>query len=435
MTKTPSSKVSLLTLALPHHAAYISSAEEMLLQASEFDLDYYTIKGKMTPVVGNSWSYEEELTSIAFGDEPIVKPAAPSSVKTTSSGSGRHQSISELTAVAALDQSVRDLILDTIATDIKLNLPDNNNGAYSFGKQIARLAQLAHVAERVEAENGVTTANSKNTTGTGTSARRTYALLQMYLTMWLTGDDGSSGSLVYDASLGGIISKEGMKDPYSDFGNGRYNDHHFHAGYVLYAAAILGRRNPQFISQYGSYIDAIFYDVAHSSNSAIKNGKRDDGYFPLARHKSWFDGHSFASGLFPFADGKSQESSSEATNCYYGAYLWAKVRWGATADGIKIVNFARLLLATELTGAKTYWHMVPSDDASTRRLANSTATSHSWQPPHAYNSIFEKNYMVGNLGMTDATCTTWFGTENIYVHLINFMPVTAITSELFDRGK
>ena len=59
-------------------------------------------------------------------------------------------------------------------------------------------------------------------------------------------------------------------------------------------------------------------------------------FFPPARHKSWFDGHSFASGLFPFADGKSQESSSEAANCYYGAYLWARVRWDG--DGTAIVD-------------------------------------------------------------------------------------------------
>lgn len=196
---------------------------------------------------------------------------------------------------------------------------------------------------------------------------------------------------------------------------------------------MLGRRSPHFISQYGSYIDAIFYDVAHNSNAIIKNDKKDDSFFPFARHKAWFDGHSYASGLFPFADGKSQESSSEATNCYYGAYLWSKVRWGGSTDGSKLVNFARLLLATELTGAKTYWHMVPQlesgvQSAGSRRLLNS------WQPPHAYNSMFEQNYMVGNLGMTDVTCTTWFGTETIYVHLINFMPVTAITSELFDKG-
>jgi len=38
---------------------------------------------------------------------------------------------------------------------------------------------------------------------------------------------------------------------------------------------------------------------------------------------------------------------------------------------------------------------------------------------------------VGNLGMLDALCSTWFGTENLYVHMINFIPVTSITGELF----
>ena len=133
--------------------------------------------------------------------------------------------------------------------------------------------------------------------------------------------------------------------------------------------------------------------------------------------------------MFPFADGKSQESSSEATNCYFSAYLWSKVRWGGSPDGDKIVNYARLLLATEITGAKTYWHMTP-------RSTNKTTTPASGLSllPVPYNSIFQQNYMVGNLGMTDATATTWFGTEPVYVHLINFMPVTAVTAELFDKA-
>ena len=42
--------------------------------------------------------------------------------------------------------------------------------------------------------------------------------------------------------------------------------------------------------------------------------------FPLARHKDFFDGHSWASGLFQQANGKGQESSSEATNAYYGTH-------------------------------------------------------------------------------------------------------------------
>ena len=149
----------------------------------------------------------------------------------------------------------------------------------------------------------------------------------------------------------------------------------------------------------------------------------------MARHKSWFDGHSFASGLFPFANGKSQESSSEATNCYFGAYLWSKVRWAGSSDGDKIVDYAKLLLATEITGAKTYWHMTPT---SIGKTAASPTDSNLLPVP--YNTIFQQNYMVGNLGMTDVTSTTWFGTDPVYVHLINFMPVTAISEELFDKG-
>lgn len=222
---SPSSKVSLLMLSLPHHAASISSADEMLLQSTEFDLIYRSIKGRMTPIVGNSWSYEEELTTIGFGDEPIAKPSPSASIETkTKTTLNRHQTTSEFTAVAALDQSIRDLILQTVDSDVEMNLPDIANGAYGFGKQIARLAQLAHIAERVETENAITNPQNRSTpssSSVGAQARRAYALLEMYLTMWLAGDDGS-GRLAYDANLGGILSKEGMKDLFSDFGNGRF---------------------------------------------------------------------------------------------------------------------------------------------------------------------------------------------------------------------
>ncbi|KAL3788862.1 LOW QUALITY PROTEIN: hypothetical protein ACHAW5_009219 [Stephanodiscus triporus] len=464
---SPSTNVPLLMLALPHHAASISSAEALLLRRDDFDLTYHSIKGQMVPVVGNTWSYEEELTSIGFGNDPM--PSSSLSATGTSATS-QHYSNHESTAISALDQSIRDLILNTVESDLKVNLPDLSSGAYSFGKQIARLAQLAHIAEVVGAANMIeidtevnriknkteidldqspisssmpppldtapskssspdarttTTTTTTTTTATTGAAARAFALLEKYLIMWLAG--GSDERLVYDAQLGGILSKVGTEDINADFGNGRYNDHHFHYGYVLFASAILGRANPQFVSQYGLFVDALFYDVAH-------NGFGNDNiFFPLARHKSWFDGHSFASGLFPFADGKSQESSSEAVNCYYGAYLWSRVRWGGKSDR-KMVDYARLLLATEMTGAKTYWHMMPPEEIKSGEGNDSTSASSDGAAPVAYNPLFRKNFMVGNLGMTDVTCTTWFGTENIYVHLINFMPVTPMTSELFDKG-
>ena len=428
---SPSTNVQLLMLALPHHAISISSADELLLRPDDFDLYYHCIKGRLVPIVGNTWSYEEELTSVGFGNDP--KPVS-------TSAANRRSLIQEPLAISALDQSIRDLILKTVQSDLKINLPDLNGGAYSFGKQIARLAQLAHIAEVVDAANlriidaevhsiknittkdtnqspdvvgGIVVGSSETKSGT---TRRAYALLEKYLTMWLGDDFGQS--LVYDAQLGGILSKVGTADINADFGNSRFNDHHFHYGYVLYASAILGRAKPEFISQYGPHIDAIFYDVANNGNA------NDEIFFPFARHKSWFDGHSFASGLFPFADGKSQESSSEAVNCYYGAFLYSRVRWGDR----KIVDYTRLLLATEITGAKTYWHMTPPTN-------NTLATTTRSVLSVPYTPEFQANFMVGNLGMTDVTSTTWFGTDNIFVHLINFMPVSPITSELFDKGE
>ena len=154
--------------------------------------------------------------------------------------------------------------------------------------------------------------------------------------------------------------------------------------------------------------------------------------------------------MFPFADGKIQGSSSEAVNCYYGAYLWSSVRYGGggadrAATSHPKTDFARLLLAMEMTGAKTYWHMVPSTTGNGNGRGATTATTSTTSgigggnsggvtiiPTTVYGPAFSKNYMVGNLGMTDVTCTTWFGTETAYVHLINFLPVTAITAELFD---
>jgi len=202
----------------------------------------------------------------------------------------------------------------------------------------------------------------------------------------------------------------------NDFGNGWYNDHHFHYGYYLYASALMGEWNDTFIDEYGDYVDAMMYDVT----------SEDSAFFPLARHKAWFDGHSFASGLFPFASGKSMESSSESINCYYSAYLWCMVR-GTNKLHTDRFNFARLLLATEIRGVQTYWHMHATSNG-TEGTGSSTAMK------SLYNPILAKNFMIGNLGMMDATVSTWFGNNPIYVHMINFLPVTAITRELFDKA-
>jgi endo-1,3(4)-beta-glucanase len=184
----------------------------------------------------------------------------------------------------------------------------------------------------------------------------------------------------------------------------------------------MGSLNSSFVDNYGPFVDNLLFDVAYHGNS--DSATVDDIFFPLARHKSWYDGHSFGSGLDPFANGKSQEGSSEAVNCYYGAYLWSLIRKSnSLTQSVDMVDYARLLLATEIRGAKTYWHMTPTRGTLWNR------TTSLW--PAIYDDTFASSYMVGNIGMLDAVSSTWFGNAPLLVHMINFMPATAITNELF----
>ena len=56
----------------------------------------------------------------------------------------------------------------------------------------------------------------------------------------------------------------------------------------------------------------------------IANPSAEDPYFPVARHKDWYFGGSWASGVInpPNPNGRNQESSSEAVNAYDAVALW-----------------------------------------------------------------------------------------------------------------
>jgi endo-1,3(4)-beta-glucanase len=390
----PPIRAQLLMLALPHHVVPMDGT--MFLKGDQFDLQYNCIKGRMTPILGDTWEYEEQLPSIGFDE-----------MNTT-------------TKISSMHNGVRDTILEQATKDMVRVLPTFDENVYGFGKQAARLAQIVHISHMLSFP---TRRNKKESDKEVRADVIEGGLdsLRKFVCTFLR--NGQKDKLMFDAKFGSIVTKDGLDDVEADFGNGRMNDHHFHYGYLLYACAILGKYDPNFVSEYGVYVDALLYDVAYNSNP--DSASSDGGFFfPFARHINWYDGHSFASGLFPYGNGKSQESSSEAVNCYYGAYLWSKIRWGddgsPDSDDKGGTNFARLLLAMEMRGAETYWHMVP-------KPTNSSSTA-----AVIYDNKFASNYMVGNLGMSDIVCSTWFGTNKLYVHMINFLPLTAVTSLLFD---
>jgi endoglucanase Acf2 len=245
----------LLMLALPHHAQVLPSNSIL----PNFDLQYQCIKGPMTPIIGNTWSYDEHLTNIGFESEQDIRN------------------------IQNMDPETKQTILNQVELDLGRVLPTLTENVYGFGKQVARLAQLCRIASVLETPISEKEHDSDENDGTvyKTLTRKGTRLLHDALTKFL--DGVNSDFLVYDINFGGIVSNDGLLNMNEDFGNGWYNDHHFHYGYVLYASAILGRLNSTFVDEYGTHVDSILYDVAHGANS--DSDDRGGAFFPFARHK------------------------------------------------------------------------------------------------------------------------------------------------------
>ena len=204
--------------------------------------------------------------------------------------------------------------------------------------------------------------------------------------------------LLYDSSWGGLVSSCTYKtgDPGCDFGNAYYNDHHFHYSYFVKAAAVIARLDPGWLKEgtNKAYIDALLRDYA--------NPLSNDPYFPFSRNFDWYNGHSWAHGLFESADGKDQESSSEDVNAALAEKLWGYV----TGD-----------TATEARGNLKL--AIMSRTISSYFLMDNNNRIH---PAH-----FVPNKVVGILFENKADHTTYFGTRPEFIQGIHMLPIIPAT--------
>lgn len=153
---------------------------------------------------------------------------------------------------------------------------------------------------------------------------------------WLGGTNGNN--LLYESSWGGLVSTCGLQDDGCDFGNGLYNDHHFHYGYHIYTAAVLARSDPEWGREWEERVLHMISDIAEPS--------RASPYYPFSRYKDWYAGHGWASGIYAFADGKNQESTSESVMAWYAIYLW-----GLASENNRLKDLGRLMTALEIRSA------------------------------------------------------------------------------------
>ncbi|KZP11846.1 glycoside hydrolase family 81 protein [Athelia psychrophila] len=334
----------LLMLTWPHHRIKMVSPNFPATTA----LNYLTTKGYMYPALGNVWTLAYDLSTITFN-----APRAPDS-----------------SCTAALVQGVQYEIGLLSASS-----PSVPGDFYYWGGSIAAQGRLALIADHL---------------GQTSLISNVVDYLEASYAYWF--ESSSSTLPAYETAWGGIINAGGADDVNVDFGNGFYNDHHFHYGYFLTGAAIIAKYDSSWMAAHLDYINYFLRDIVNPS--------RDDPYFPVTRHRDWFAGHSWASGVANGAGSRDEESTGEGNNAYYGAMLWANV--SGNAD---IYNYARLLLATEQHGTQPY----PEDGV--RALVT-----------------------IGNVEDWQSGAWLFWGAEKVEIAAIQMLPVTPVNEYLYDSA-
>ncbi|GAB9476518.1 hypothetical protein Gpo141_00013582 [Globisporangium polare] len=213
-----------------------------------------------------------------------------------------------------------------------------------------------------------------------------------------------SNRLQYDRIYGGIVSSEGFKknDLNADFGNTMYNDHHFHYGYWIHAAAIVNLLDPTWsdLPKLNTMANLLARDVA--------NFGADDSQFPRFRSFDWFRGHSYSHGVTPFADGKDQESTSEDVNFAFGLFLF-----GSVTKNEEMARVGKLMTRLNAHAIKTYFLI---ENAS-----------------QVHPTDFRPNKVTGIFFDNKVDYATWFSAEKYCIHGIQMIPISAVTE--FVRSK
>jgi endoglucanase Acf2 len=268
---------------------------------------------------------------------------------------------------ATLDHHEEHALLQQVANEPQhFTQPDT----YNHGKSLNRLAQLLPLSSI----DGYASLSSLLTS----TLRNQFAL-------WSAPGDRALHRFVYDPAWGTLIGY-----PASFGSNTQLNDHHFHYGYWIGSAALLGLYDPAWPRkpENAAFVHELIADIATLSPN--------DTRYPMLRSFDAYTGHSWASGQAPFGDGENQESTSEAVNAWAGILLYA-----AETGDLKLRDAAIWMYTLETTSAIDYWF----NDG----------------PVSTFPSGFDRT-QISNLFDGKADTATWFGNAPEFEHGIQFLP-------------
>ncbi len=246
------------------------------------------------------------------------------------------------------------------------------NDTYWTGKGLGRAARLAEIADQL---------------GRTAQRDRMLAAIRTRLTDWFTASAGKTQRVfAYDAAWGTLVGF-----PASYGSDTELNDHHFHYGYYIAAAATLARFDPGWAaqSQYGAMVNLLIRDA--------NSWQRNDPMFPFLRDFDIYAGHDWASGHAAFGAGNNQESSSEGMN-----FANALIQWGIATGNTAVRDAGLFIYTTQAQAIQEYWF--DATDTNFPAAFGHSAVGMVWGDGGAY--------------------ATWFSGEPEMIQGINLLPIT-----------
>ncbi|KAF2800174.1 glycoside hydrolase family 81 protein [Melanomma pulvis-pyrius CBS 109.77] len=356
----------LLMFILPHHVQSLDP--DLKPQVTKLQLRT-TTKGMATAVWSDKLTFVEVALPVTMGFAPWMPTLGASKIRYP-------QGTLDLVAVTA-EQDLRRAMAD----------PTPPDSMYYAGKTLAKFATILWVMKDVVAN---------------LSPQYAPGLAKLKDEMARYIENRQRYPLFYDDSWKGVVSNAGFNDSGADFGNTYYNDHHFHFGYFVYAAAVIGYLDPDWITQGDNkaWVQMLVKDFAESDY----NG-RD---YPFSRSFDWWMGHSWAKGLFESADGKDEESTSEDGFASFAIKMWGKVIGDANME-----KRGNLMLALQARSFNSYFYLQDNN-------ANQPAR-------------FIGNKVSGILFENKVDHATYFGLAPELIHGIHMLPLSPPSQLLRNR--
>jgi hypothetical protein len=338
----PNVNSTLVTL-YPHQFKNLDAASAQALAASPA-ATFVSPKGQLRLLVPQSSAIADGLAASTFATTLTyrggVLPALPSGI---TNPADNDILLKYLARVAA--NPYDQLLVDPVTKTSGAGNFFSQGGAYESGKRALRVANLLPLFDMATPTAQYPAANI--------AAMRNTLIDQVkrHLADWFDASDYKF--FLHDTVWDTVL-------PYPDdgfFAIQTNNDHHFHFGYFLKAAALVARYDPAFVgdAQFGPILTLLARDVA--------NMDRTDARFPFLRNFQPYLGHNYADGVGKDDQGNNQESSSEAMNFSTGLILLGEAMMAVDATaGRQLRDAGIYLFATEEQSIGQYWFNVDGDN-------------------------------------------------------------------------